>query len=66
MAPRGWPLSRDRLADLPVDWLRLLVADVRRLDRHRQNLISASPVNWSKTKLMKKNPKNRKFSTSTP
>ena len=31
-----------------------------------QNWISASPVSWSKTKLMKKNPKNKKFSTSTP
>jgi hypothetical protein len=32
MAPRGWPFGRDRLADLPVDRLRLPVADVRRLD----------------------------------
>jgi hypothetical protein len=30
-----------------------------------QNLINASPVNWSNTKLMKKNPKNTKFASIT-
>jgi hypothetical protein len=30
-----------------------------------QNWTRASPVSWSNTKLMKKNPKNRKLSTRT-